>query len=459
MLRFTMNALLSVSAMMYTALSLYACQPMPQVSVAAPVLHVPLESETAIVNILQSRPAASQPLQQAIDLYTAANPDAHVNVQTVAGDADYRVALRIRLLSGERCDIFQVFSGQEARELKPHLADLSALNWIKTAAAQSAEPLIFDSGVYGVPYSLEYQGLLLNRDIFEAAEISIPTINSFEALEASMKLLSEKTAEKATVTDSFPMLRNITDFPIQDKGYLAKIVTEIILSGEFEDIRSVISGGELKLPQGEACEDFFRLMMRYSPRGDWNERDGLSYAYQLEAFANQEIALLLCDAAGADKILELNPALVGRISLLPVMLPGEGADKIHVAPPMWWAIGAHSSPPVQESAKRFLTWLYRSESGSVVTAARLGLAAPWPDTAKESGNPLHSQMLALIDKNRFVPQIWSECPNGWGADILVPAFRSYFAGEREWEDMLAHVREEWALAAYSNADGIYSRTS
>ena len=448
MLKFTMNALLSVTAAMYTAVSLYACQPAPQVSVDVPAYDIPIEPEATIVNILQSRPADSLPLQQAIDLYATANSNVHINVKTVSGDSDYHVALRLQLLSGERCDVFQVFSGQEAREIAPYLADISDLEWIRNAAEQSAEPLMWNNSIYGLPYSLECYGLLLNRNIFETSGISISSLKSFADLESAMEAIRTE-AREATLTDVFPKLRNITDFPIQDKRYLTDIVANVLLTSEFESTNDVLNAKEIKLPYGAEHEELFRMMMRYSPRGDWAERDGLSYGYQLEAFANQEIALLLCSSADVDNILRINPALAGRLALIPVMLPDVDESKIYTGVPMWWAIGAHSTVPVQENAKRFLTWLYCSETGSVAIAARMGITSPWFDTAKETGNPVSRQMLTLIEKGYAEPQMWREYPYDWNADVFVPSFRSYFAGEQKWAEMLAEIREEWAMERYA----------
>ena len=445
MLRFILNSLMAVGAAMYTTLGLYACRAAPGASVDLPAANIPLEPKPAIVSILQSRPQDSLPLQQAIDLYLAANPGARINVQTVAGENDYRAALRVRLLSGERCDIFQVFSGQEARELSANLANLSDLSWISDAIANTAEPLGFNGGIYGLPHSVEAQGLLLNRDAFEAAGVIPGAINSLASLESAMEQLRAAVRE-STQTDAFPQLGNITDFPIQDKSYLARTAGNILLTGEFENTADILAAREIKL--ANPTEDFFRLMMRYSPRDDWASRDGLSYSYQLERFANQEIALLLCSTADAAKILELNPALEGRLTLLPIMLPGDEHGRIYTSVPVWWAVGAHSEAPVQENAKRFLTWLYRSETGSVLTAARMGIASPWADTAKETANPVNSRMLALIEKGRSEPQLWREQPYDWGTGVLVPTFRSCFAGEIKWEDMLTALREEWALKMY-----------
>jgi raffinose/stachyose/melibiose transport system substrate-binding protein len=445
MLRYTMNALLSVFAMIYTALSLYACSAPAQTAAGAPQRAVPVETGSNIVNILQSKPGISQALQQAVKLYVAANPGEHINVTTVAGESEYRVALRTRLLAGRQTDIFHLSSGQEARELLPHLEDLSALRWISGAAGQAAAPMLLEGGLYGLPYSLEYCGLLANRDIFAAAGIDLASVTGFEGLSEALATL-DAMLEEGGLSGDFPELRSVTDFPIQDREYLGRVAAGAALTGEFASPTDLAATRELTFPYGDGAGELFRVLLEFSPRGDWAERDGLSYLSQSEALAAGKTALILSDYAGAAEVLALNPELEGRLALLPVPLPGLGEGFIYTGSSLWWAVGSASPEGAKTSARRFLTWLYQSDSGTAVVAARFGAVSPWLEAGKETGKSLDRQMLSLIGRGRTAPQLWREFPYAWGSGSFAGEFRSWHAGEIEWGELLQRVKESWAYA-------------
>jgi raffinose/stachyose/melibiose transport system substrate-binding protein len=315
------------------------------------------------------------------------------------------------------------------------------------AAEKTAEAVSFDGGVFGIPYSIESHALIANRDIFDAAGISLTAIENFEDLSETMAALAELISE-GELAQELPALRTVTDFPIQDRAYLSRIASAVPFTGEFASAADAMTAAELSLPHGKAAEEFFLLMRRYSPRGDWTVRDGLTYLAQLENFANGRIAILLCDMDGMRRILEMNPALEGRIELMPIPLPDAGRGVIYTGTPLWWSINSASGDVTKDSAKDFLTWLYQSDAGSAIVAARFGAVSPYRDTAKETGLSVHRQMLSHINRGRSEPQIWREFPPDWGADVFVGNFRAWYAGEQRWETMLDRLPEGWHGLAF-----------
>ena len=447
MARFVFEAILSMFALMYTVLSLHVGMQAHYSPVQMPVQGVPVSpgAERGIVNILQSRAQISLPLQQAVEMYMAVNPHALINVHTVAGASDYRIALRTRLLAGGRVDVFHVFSGQEARSLYAHLEDLSSLAWIADAMESLAEPMRFNGGVFGIPYSLEAHGIIANRNIFEVAGIPLMDVVNFASLEAAMDALSDMI-ESGGITGQFPALRNVTDFPMQDRAYLGRVASGILLAGAFENPAQAAVARDVALPHAAGAEAFFYLMTRHSPKSDWAARDGLSYFYQLEDFAAGRTAMLLSDMDGMRQILAMNPQLEGRIELMPIPLPGTGRGAIHTTTPLWWALNADSSDVAKESAKDFLTWLYTSEQGSAIIAARFGAVSPFPGHAKETGLSVHRQMLSLSARGHTTPAVWREAPHEW-PDIFSNGLRAWHTGDQLWEDLLIDLREIWLRRA------------
>ena len=443
MASFAGRALLTAFTMLYTLISLQACsvEELDQ-PVTIPVEEQPVP-KPGIVNILQSQESDGQALQQAIELYQASNPEVHINVQTVSSRSDYRIKLRSKLLSGEQVDIFHYFSGREARELAPYLEDLSCMDWVSGAADGTIDAVSFDGSIFGIPYALEGYGILVNRNIFEKAGIAIEDILTHEDLAAAFEAL-DRQIEGGTLSDDFPKLRYATHLPVQDKSYLGGYVADLLLSGQFCSPSEVYEINNINYPNEDAAKSFFEIMLRYGPKSEWEESEGLSWTAQVTAFSEESIGVLLGGSECYRQIVAENPGLEKRIAFLPIPLKDVSTSGIRMGATLYWGVSSASDEVSKNEAKRFLTWLYQSESGAVALASRFGVASPYIEMAKETGLSTHRQMLSYLDRGRALPIVWREFPADWGSGVFAPQFRAWITGDVEWEEMLTRCREGWA---------------
>jgi raffinose/stachyose/melibiose transport system substrate-binding protein len=435
-----------VLAMLFTLLSVGSCAAMGDtLPAAAAVEDVPVEEETGTIYILQSRGEIGQSLQQAVEQYAAANPGVRFSVQTVAGDSNYSVALRARLLAGDRVDIFQVLHRTDVLELEPHLAELSGLDWVREAVPGTLDAVTVGNHLYGIPYSVEGLGLIVNGDIFEKANIylgNIPTVAAME--EVFLKL--QTMIDDGDLGDILPDLEAVTEFAAQDRAYLGSAVADVLLSEAYASPLEAFAADYLELPLSDNIKELVRIMALYSSCTSWAQLNDVTQNRQVEAgLAAGRVAVILQNAEVYRRIVAANPALGEKLRLLPIPLGTDEAPRsaVYTGVPAYWAVNAASSDSAKDASLRFLTWLYQSDSGTALYAGRFGAISPYRVAAKDTGNPLHNQILRQMENDNTLPMLHPFAPTGWGETILAQNLQRYLAKELTWDEMIQANKEKW----------------
>ena len=442
MSQYVVRNLSALAAVLCTLIGLSNCSIPPgnEQPVTLLAQDIPIQ-ETTVVNIFQCREEISQPLQQAIAQYTAANGNARINVHTLAG-SDYGASLRSKLLSGGQADIFMLFSHTDFLTLSGHLENLNDLQWAGAAAGNVLEPAIVDENLYGIPYSLESMGLIANRNIFESIDIPADALSDWETLLPALEKL-DGMLERRELKALFPDLNYVIDFSIGDKNYLEKYAAAILLGEAFASAPQAATTAGAAFDKAENLRDFFDAIIRLSPPKNWQSLEPVSQASQISDFAAEKTALLLADTAAYRQICLQNPGLENRLAFLPVSLPRQAAS-IYLHAPAYWAINAAAADAAKAEAKKFLTWLYQSDSGTAVLAGRFSAVSPYRQYAKDTGIPLHSRMLQYIANGQTKQWLFRESPADWGRMVFAPALQQYCAGTLDWEELLTACNEGWA---------------
>lgn len=443
MFGFSVRAISAVMTIFYflTSMGIASIPPVVEES-AALVTNIPLgTSAVPAVNILQSMPEISLELQQAAELFTAES-GLQVHVETVSGRADYRSAMRSRLLAGDPVDLFHLLDYSDAQALSSRLEDLSTLPWAEDAAVT---PLMLEEQLLGIPYSVQGVGLIINRNIFEAAGIPLGNLVDFETMSDAFGELQDKIND-GEFQDSFPLLEAVTQFSAQDTDYLAQYPAEILLSGSFPSAAAAFSSSTVGLPDGAAAEEFFRVLARYSPsRTDWKKLVNVPQNQQVESgIATQRIAVILHDTDIYRRIYAVNPDMEGRLALLPVYLPGWEQGAIFTGTPAYWAINNSSAAETKAGAKELLTWLYQSEEGTALYAKKIEAVSPYRDTAMDTGIALHKQLLGAMDSGRVRPRVWSAAPGHWGEEVFAVELQRYYTTlDMAWSSLVQNCQNGW----------------
>ena len=434
---------------LYTFLALGSCATAPPAPVHAVQIEVPLPApEGARISILSARGQSAHQLLRAANLFMSEHPGTLISIHTIEDESDYRALLRSRLLTGERVDLFHIFGHTDMVELYEHLDDLSDLAWARSAIADTLEPVSVEERFYGVPFSVEGVGLIVNRRIFEAAGISLSGVgDDFEGLEEALGQLREMIMSGDPILADFPALETVTSLPGMDYDFLARQLADIALSGEFETASAAAQAGSIYFLNAADIGRYIALLARNTSHGrGWTMLPNISRSEQVEGgLAIERVALIQQSTEVYARLLAANPELEGALSLLPIPLPQGERSHVYTHAPIYWAINAAAQEDSKALARDFLTWLYQSDEGAAFLAQEIGVLSAFRDAAAPTGNPLHDQLLSLIAQGRHIPRRHREFPQGWATGSFAPALRDYFTIlDLAWEEVAARVTLDWA---------------
>ena len=442
----TVWILLSV---LYTFLALGSCASAPAAPVVAVQTEIPLPVREGRLSILSARGGQTQQLLRAANLFMDEHPGTLVSIHTIEDERDYRAMLRSRLLAGERVDLFHIWGHADMAELAGHLDDLSDLYWAHGAIAGTLEPVSAGEHLYGLPFSVEGVGLIVNRAIFEAAEIPLAGVgDDFEALETAMRLLRESIRDHNPLLAGFAALETVTSLPAMDDEFLARQLADIALGMEFATAAQAAQAGAIYYRNAPGMGRYVGMLARNTSHGrGWAMLADICARQQVEGgLATGRVAIIQQSTEVYARLRAANPELEGgEFSLLPIPLLGAERGHVFTHAPAYWAINANSDEAAKALARDFLTWLYRSEAGAQFLAGELGVLSPFRDTAADTGNPLHTQLLAHIAQDRHLPRRHREFPPGWATGSFAAGLRDYFTVlELEWEEVARRAVLDWA---------------
>jgi len=434
---------------LYTFLAMGSCA-------APPVAHVyavriepppPEPEHERQLSILSARGEDSQRMLQVARLFMLEHPDVLVSVHTVERESDYGPALRSRLLDGNRVDLFHIFGHRDMLELAEHLDDLSDLYWANEAIADTLEPVSVGERFFGIPFSVEGVGLIVNTRIFEAAEIPLAeTDDSFDALEDAWRELRALITLGNVLNTEFPELESVTSLPGQDDEFLSRQLASIALGGEFASSAAAAQAAFISFTDAPGMGLYVSLLARYTTHGgSWAALAGISRTRQLEdGLATERVAVIQQSTEVYPRLIAANPDLEGNFALMPIPLPGAEQGFVYTHAPAYWVVNAAADEDTKALAREFLTWLYRSQTGAAFLAEEFGALSPFRDTAAPTGNALHTQLLAHIAQGRALPRRHREFPHGWASNSFAPALREYFTDpELGWEEVNQRVVYDW----------------
>ncbi len=119
-------------------------------------------------------------IQQIIDKFTAENPGIHVSNQSVFGD-DFLTYLKTAFVSGSDPDVFGLWPGSDINSLVKagKVADLTDMihgdSGFQSSFRSDMWQYVTQNGrIYGVPVEIIFEGLFINRDLFDKYGATVP---------------------------------------------------------------------------------------------------------------------------------------------------------------------------------------------------------------------------------------------------------------------------------------------
>jgi multiple sugar transport system substrate-binding protein len=272
-------------------------------------------------------------LRELINEYQQNNPNVEVDI-VLASPASRGRRLLTALASGADLGIF---------EIEPTLMNdwvdagyLLSLNDVVAAIGPNdfVEGSLFrQSGdVYAIPYALSVYGLWVREDLFQGAELPLPTTYDEVLRAASILTKGETYGIALPAGQNIATVNYFSTFLWQNGGDYFTCEGEVVFgeSQAFEAIRR------------------WQALTRYAPPGytTWG------YPEQIEAFVNGRVAMAMYAGRLGVQLAETDPELADEVT---VIFPPWGDLKVTLG--VWSRFAIASGTKNQVEAKEFLQWL------------------------------------------------------------------------------------------------------
>lgn len=369
--------------------------------------------------VFQSKVEITDQLEAAAKAYTE-ETGVEVEVWGTTGD-DYLQQLKIRLGNNQGPTVFSLAPGAESEELKAYLADLSDLSFVDNIAANMANEI--DGKVVGIPYTMEGFGLVYNKDLIDASQVT--DYDSF------VKMLQDQKAA------------GINGFSLSQESYflIGHILnTPFALQADPVDYINKLVAGEVKMqdtPEFVEFAKFMEAIREYTV-------NPLEVTYDKETgdFATGKSASIHQGnwAYGMFKDYDVT----FEMGMMP--LPLCGNDKLAVSVPTCWYVNSQASAEEIQAGKDFLNWLYTSETGEKFMMEEFGFIPVVSNMESPQLDPLSQAVSEFAAAGKTMGWPMSQWPAGIVDVYLKPVAEEFFTTDMSGTDFLAKLTDAFVQA-------------
>ena len=375
-----------------------------------------------------------------------------VKVQTAASGT-YQQTLKSELAKSDAPTIFQVNGQVDYQNWKGYTADLKDTG-IYNELNNKDIALKDGDKVVGVPYVVEYYGIIYNKDLLKkytelpGAKIKdAKEINSFDKLkEVSDDMQAKK--DQLGIKGAFTSAGFDSSSDWRFKAHLANIP----LSYEFKEDGVTTQPETIKGTYLPNFKNIFDLYLK----------DSTTAPSQLSSKtgndANSEFALgeaaFYQNGTWAWTDLQKAGMKPDQVGMLPIYIGAKGEENQGLATGSenYLCINAKASEADQKASKDFLNWVVTSDEGIKALSEDMGFTTPFKTFDKvKSDNPLVEE--AVEDSNSGKEQVawnFTMMPSEEWKNQLGQAMLAYAQGNGSWDDVQKAFVDNWKTE-YDNA--------
>lgn len=375
-----------------------------------------------------------------------------VKVQTAASGT-YQQTLKSELAKSDAPTIFQVNGQVDYQNWKGYTADLKDTG-IYNELNNKDSALKDGDKVVGVPYVVEYYGIIYNKDLLKkytelpGAKIKdAKEINSFDKLkEVSDDMQAKK--DQLGIKGAFTSAGFDSSSDWRFKAHLANIP----LSYEFKEDGVTTQPETIKGTYLPNFKNIFDLYLK----------DSTTAPSQLSSKtgndANSEFALgeaaFYQNGTWAWTDLQKAGMKPDQVGMLPIYIGANGEENQGLATGSenYLCINAKASEADQKASKDFLNWVVTSDEGIKALSEDMGFTTPFKTFDKvKSDNPLVEE--AVEDSKSGKQQVagnFTMMPSEEWQNQLGQAMLAYAQGTGSWDDVRKAFVDNWKTE-YDNA--------
>ena len=377
------------------------------------------------IYLFQSKIEIDEALKNVAAKYCETHPGIKFVIES-SGGSDAATALKTKFAGGEAPDIFTLAGRSEMQLWSDRLEDLADQPWVGDMVQIAKDNSIIDGKTYGFPVSIESNGIMYNKDLFEQAGITeIP------------KTLSElKTVvEKLEAAGIQPFVGAQMDW---FQGY---ILVGMGCSRQ-PDANGFISGlndGSATFVGNSTFTDLANYIIFESSKSlnplntDFNT--------QIATFASGKAAMSLGGNYNQPSINAINPDINMAMMGIPINENPEENDKLFGGVTGYWCVNKESQ--VKEEAKEFLSWLAMTEEGRECITKDLQFIPPFTSFQADEasiGN-LGASTTGYIKDNKIYGLV-TYYPDGFG-QASGESVQKLIAGKVTIEEFQQELQDSW----------------
>ncbi|MCR4690019.1 MAG: ABC transporter substrate-binding protein [Lachnospiraceae bacterium] len=370
--------------------------------------------------IFQSKAEIQDQLEDCAEAFTD-ETGIEVEIWGTTGD-DYQQQLETKLANDQGPTIFTQQSGDILERLKDYCADLSDVECMKDIPEGLTADITKDGKTMGIPYTMEGFGIVYNKSLCDATTL--------KSTDDFINLIKE---QKEAGNEGFELTQ-------EDYFLIGHILnTPFALMDDPDAFIADLAEGKSKMADQDVFKEFANMMVDI--RENCSNPLEQNYDGQIGDLATGKAAMIhqgnWCAGMFADYEFE-------DAGMAP--LPLAGNDKLAVSVPYYWAINASADAAEQEAGKKFLTWLYTSETGKSYLYDQFGFVPVIKGDVNENLDVLSQDMQSYVEAGKTIGWNMAKWPANSINVYFAPLAQEFFTSDMSADDFLAGLDQAYADA-------------
>ncbi|WKA55384.1 ABC transporter substrate-binding protein [Planococcus shixiaomingii] len=360
--------------------------------------------------------------------YMEANPDVHINVNSVLNDS-YKEKIKVLVSSDDLPDIFSSWSYSFAENLVSSekimpLNDVLSEDqeWSSSIIESQYDGFKFDEETYGVPFTVDGKAFFYNKAIFEENNIAVPkTYDEFIAALDSLKQAGYEQPLVEGLTDTWAIshylgtiFERVVDPAVLEKDYTPE-------TGEFTD-PGYIKGLEI-----------FEQLAGYM--GDVST--AMDHEAARNMFAAGEVPVLYMQFAEIKMVEEASDVEFGFFDF-PEVEGGKGDPTALTGAPEGWMVSKNAPKETVD----FLKFLTSAETAAEFTKTDGQLNAVKGAVTPENVNATSQEAYELVTNATSTAPWFDNAVNINIADVFMRGGQELATGQSTPQDVMKNVQQE-----------------
>jgi len=356
----------------------------------------------------------------------------NVEVQTCGGDScAYGTQLLAEFQGTDQPDIFVIEGLGGFNQYKDKIYQFSGNeDWIDNTGLE----FVFDGEVYGFPVAIEGWGMAYNKDILEAAGLTVPAIGTalsqadfrdmFEAVEEyyTDNNITDSAVVSMAAASGMTWVTGLHNF----NGYLSAG-----LSYTDSTVIDQVNAGQLNESRFGEYTDWVQLLFEFADQTVLNTG---GYDEQVGLFASGKAAFLhqgnWTDSSYANSTFEMG--------YLPHGVLATGNDSIFIGAPSYYVINKDGANI--ENAKQFLEDLAATPEGHDYMVNKANMVPAFDSVTLVPSTPLSAAVLAWNQAGKAYAWWQNDLPAGFGMDTLGPIYSALASGQITRAQFISQVK-------------------